>query len=42
MKQVGDFNKKESESLDFNDLMILRDYLREREDKKNGKGTVEL
>jgi hypothetical protein len=30
-KKVGDFNKKESESLDFTGLKIPRDYIRGKE-----------
>ena len=30
---MGDFNKKESESLDFTGLKIPRDYIDEREAK---------
>lgn len=50
-KKVGDFNKKESESLDFTGLKIPRDYCIVREDKwkvyysergsKNGLKTFE-
>ena len=37
-KKVGDFNKKESESLDFTGLKIPRDYRLEKELKdKAGK-----
>ena len=31
-KKVGDFNKKESESLDFTGLKIPRDYLHIKEE----------
>ena len=33
-KKVGDFNKKESESLDFTGLKIPRDYKNAREEWK--------
>jgi len=36
-KKVGDFNKKESESLDFTGLKIPRDYRRKKEENANMK-----
>ena len=33
-KKVGDFNKKESESLDFTGLKIPRDYKTHKEERK--------